>query len=644
MNNKLSRIILAAFVLPILICALSFDAYAGGNNSSDFDVKSSSGMNVEGDVVYAYIQVSNDGDDFGGYVRLVLSQGNSQAFVYENYVAIASGSTENVTIGIPVPESVSLEDYDATVKILDMKGNELYSARQKKLFTMSSSQQIGILTDSSKGMDYIEKAFNNSYGGYYYPGYTGGNEEWESLYMMASELNDGHTLKQMSYLFIDDFDLSTLKEDQIEAIEEWTRLGGVLVIGTGSNLDKCFDAFDPNFTQFELGNKYTYSNFSYYSNSGYISVADLNFKGPYTAICYGELYKMDSGRGAIVVSSFALSDPDVNDSYFGSDLYTNLTSVKNSAGSSSGSSRSLSIYDMRKDYGVMQGRSNFSPTVLRIVIFIYVFLVGPGLYLILKKLKKREQIWIAIPVVSLVFVLLVFLLSRGFDMRSKQFTTVRIANGDSKAEETDYIFGFSADRKDWNITLNDYANAAGPVFFENDYVYNHNQTDDVFRYRTSNNTAGTQLCYSPSGGFDSAFFKTKSENSIGDGTFTAHIELDNSKIVGELKNDTEYDLDYVLLVSYGYYDIIENVKSGENKTINSKSRQRYTDENTIESVARKFYDYGDYEEAKMYMALFFAAHELNNEGSFAVGVCKNNNRVLKGGVSEESFLCVYGVE
>ena len=100
----------------------------------------------------------------------------------------------------------------------------------------------------------------------------------------------------------------------------------------------------------------------------------------------------------------------------------------------------------------------------------------------------------------------------------------------------------------------------------------------------------------------------------------------------------------MLLVSYGYYDIIENVKSGENKTINSKSRQRYTDENTIESVARKFYDYGDYEEAKMYMALFFAAHELNNEGSFAVGVCKNNNRVLKGGVSEESFLCVYGVE
>ena len=56
MNNKLSRIILAAFVLPILICALSFDAYAGGNNSSDFDVKSSSGMNVEGDLNHYAVQ------------------------------------------------------------------------------------------------------------------------------------------------------------------------------------------------------------------------------------------------------------------------------------------------------------------------------------------------------------------------------------------------------------------------------------------------------------------------------------------------------------------------------------------------------------------------------------------------------------
>ncbi|MBP5609110.1 MAG: hypothetical protein J6X66_12710 [Lachnospiraceae bacterium] len=638
MNTKLGRILLATVVLPLMMIVLCFDSYAGGDD--DFDVKSSSGSNAEGDVQYVSLQVTNNGNDFGGYVRLILSDGSYyDSVAYETYVAIASGSTENVEINIPVPEGENLQDYEATVKILDNKGNELYSARQKKLFTIDASQQIGILTDSSSGLDYIEKAFNGYGGGYYY-----GNvqDEWETLYMMPAELTDGFTLRQMSYLFIDDFDLSSLKSDQIEAIQEWTRLGGVLVIGTGSCLDKSFDAFDKDFISLELGNKYTYSSFSYYSNTGYINVADLDLGIEYNAICYGELYKRGIGRGAIVVSSFSLSDKDLNSSYFGSDLYTNLTSIKNSSQSGGSITHGLTRYDLGNDYGVMQGRSGFSPTVLRIVMIIYVALVGPGLYFILKKVDKREMIWLAVPILSLVFVILVFLLSRGFDMRSKQFSTVRIANADGKEEETDYIFGFSSSNKAWNITLNDNVNAAGPLFYENTYSYSNKS--ERYKYMSSRTTAGMQLSYNPKKGFDNAFFKTKAENSTTGGGIKNTIELDNSKIVGEFENGTDYDFDRVLVVCYGFYDILENVKSGDKITINSKSRQRYTDEGTIEDMARKYYNYGDYEEAKLSMALFLAAHELNDRGSFVVGVRKGTDKVIKGNVSEDTFLCVYGVE
>ena len=114
--------------------------------------------------------------------------------------------------------------------------------------------------------------------------------------------------------------------------------------------------------------------------------------------------------------------------------------------------------------------------------------------------------------------------------------------------------------------------------------------------------------------------------------------------MGEFENGTDYDFDRVLVVCYGFYDILENVKSGDKITINSKSRQRYTDEGTIEDMARKYYNYGDYEEAKLSMALFLAAHELNDRGSFVVGVRKGTDKVIKGNVSEETFLCVYGVE
>ena len=640
MKTKLGRILLATVVLPLMVFALCFASYAGGNDEDDdFDVKSSSGVNTKGDVQYVYLQVTNNGKDFGGYVRLLLNGGRySSSYVYESYVSLAAGTTESVDISIPVPEGVNLQDYEATVKILDTKGNELYSARQKNLFTIDSSQQIGILSDSSSGLDYIEKSFNGYGGGYYYGNYS---DEWKTLYMMPAELTDGYTLRQMSYLFIDDFDLSSLKSDQIEAIEEWTRLGGILVIGTGSCLDKCFDVFDDDFISLELGNKYTYSKFSYYSETGYINIADLDTGIEYNAICYGELYKKEIGRGAIVVSTFSLSDQDLNTSYFGSDLYTNLISIKNSSQNGSNISHGLSKYDVGNDYGVMQGRSGFSPTVLRIVIILYVILIGPGIYFILKKSDKREKIWLAVPALSFLFVLLVFFLSRGFDMRSKQFTTVRIANADGKEEETDYIFGFSSSNKDWNIILNDNASAAGPVFYEDSYSYNKSER---FSYMSSKTTAGMQLAYSPKGGFENAFFKTKTDNSTTGGGMKADLKLDNSKIVGEFENGTDYDFDRVLVVCYGFYDILDNVKSGEHITINSKSRQRYTDEGTIEDLARKYYNYEDYEEAKLYMALFFAAHELNDQGSFVVGVRKGTDKVIKGNVAEDGFLCVYGVD
>ena len=122
------------------------------------------------------------------------------------------------------------------------------------------------------------------------------------------------------------------------------------------------------------------------------------------------------------------------------------------------------------------------------------------------------------------------------------------------------------------------------------------------------------------------------------------LELDNSKIVGELENGTDYDFDHVILVCYGYYDMIDNVKSGDKITINSKSRQRYTNETTLEDLAKKYYNYGEYDEARLYMAMFFAAHELNGNGAFVIGVCKDGEKVIKGNVAEDNYLCVYGVE
>ncbi len=62
--------------------------------------------------------------------------------------------------------------------------------------------------------------------------------------------------------------------------------------------------------------------------------------------------------------------------------------------------------------------SNFPPLGMGTVklllglLAVYIFIVGPVLYLVLKKLDKREKGWIAIPALAAVFVAAVFAVSR----------------------------------------------------------------------------------------------------------------------------------------------------------------------------------------------------------------------------------------
>ncbi len=620
---------------------------AGGKgNDKDIDVDDVSATVNESDKsAEVFMDVTNNGDDFGGYVRLVLDNGNSRNHcVYERYVAIASGETETVSIRFPIPESNgTIEECSAMIKVLDSKGKELYSARERGLFDFGASQQFGMLTSAGNGLDYLDKAFDNlgmyGYGYGYYNGNVGSN--WDGLYLMNSELTDGRTLRQMSFLFIDDVKLSSFSDEAIDAIEEWTRMGGILVIGTGAGLDETFDAFNPSFIDAKLASNKPQSTFSYYSINGYVTVADITYGNSYTTTqvgLSGDFRYRNEGRGKIVLLPYSMSDQVLDQSYFADMLISEIMALMNT-GSNGAYSQTLTDYDLGISYGVMQGRSSFSPTGLRIVILIYVILVGPGIYLILKKLNKREKIWIAIPILSLFFIFLVFLVSRGFSMRSRQYTSIRMAPADGKNEETDILMGFSANNKSWTVTLEDDADAAGPLIFPSRYA-----SEDRDAYVCSVTTAGTQLHYLPESGYDSAYFRIKMPNSVKAGGMDADIRMENSKLVGSFENNTDYDFDHVLVVCYGYYDILDDVKKGDSININSKSRQRYNNENEINDLAKRYYDRHEYEEAKLFMSMYFAAHELNENACFIVGVRKGDQKLLKGNIAEERFLCVYSVE
>ena len=622
-------------LLIVITCVTSVLPVHAGDE--DYDVTATGKLTDGGKTANVVVSLTNHGDDFGGYLRLCVTEKynhNENLNAYECYIAVAEEETENVTISFPVIEGMDLENANFELQILNEKKTALQYEKLYHLFDADASSHIGILCDDPSALDYLVN-YNSS--GYGYYSYNNNDPKWESQALMPSELTDEITLNTISMIVIDDYDVSSLKKEEITAIEEWVKEGGILVIGTGENGDETFDAFDPQMMEASLASRQPYDDYSYYANSGYIMFSDINYGSSYVQNMARDARMKTAGRGGIVLAQFALTDPDLDRTYFAGDLFSTTSSffstayVKNYV---------LSEYELERIFGVMQGQAKLNAGLLTAIVVIYVILVGPILYLVLKKFDKREKIWYAVPLMSFVFVLLVFVASRGFSVRNRMFETIRVARADGSGQEADYIFGFSASQKPWTITLDDEMTTAGPIILEDNYL--DNGSDDQYHCLTSRSPKGVQIQYRPTQVFESAYLKSRRANPDEYGTLEYELELKRSGITGTIENDTDYDFDYVLAVCDGYYQLIPDLESGDEYTLSGYGRTSYSNAGDLAAYARNLYDQEDFRSAKLIAALTMAAHELQGEGNFVVGITSSKEKILQGvGNSEESFLCVY---
>ena len=630
--------LLLTFLLIVITCvSAGLPVHAG---DEDYEVTATGKLTDGGKTANVVISLTNHGKDFGGYLRLYVAEKynhNDYLNGYECYIAVAEEETENVTISFPVMEGFDLENASFELQIMNEKKTALQYEKLYHLFDSDAASHIGILCDDPSALDYLT-TYNQIYS--YYSFSNNNSQNWESQPLMGSELTDGITLNTLSMIVVDDFDISSLKKEEITAIEEWVNEGGILVIGTGENGDKTFDAFDPQMMEASLASRLPYDDYSYYANSGYIMFSDINYGASYVQNMARDARMKKAGRGGIVLAQFALTDPDLDRNYFAEDLFNNTSTffstayIKNYV---------FSEYELERVFGVMQGQAKLNAGLLTAIVVIYVILVGPILYLILKKFDKREKIWYAVPALSLAFVFLVFIASRGFSVRSRMFETIRVAKADGSGQEADYIFGFSASQKPWTITLDDEMQTAGPMLLEDDYF--DNAAEGQFHCLTSRSPKGVQIQYRPKQVFESAYFKGKRPNPDEYGNLEYELELKRSGITGKINNDTDYDFDYVLVVCDGYYQIIPDLASGDEYMLSGYGRNAYSNASDMAREARDKYDHEDYRSAKLLAALTMAAHELHGEGTFVVGITSSNEKLLQGvGNNEESFLCIYAAK
>lgn len=606
------------------------------SNKHEFNIEVGSSISANGEYYTVSIDIENPGKDFSGFIRMGTDM-SDYSMGYDVDISIPSGSTKTYTIN--VPSTVSNSQNVVQIQVYDSKDHLVYAERFRSVF--SSQKYVlntGILSDDADALSFMDNGGSKI-------DFNG--EKYSVKLSTLDAKNISTELDSLRVLIINDYDTSTLSKEVIEKIRSWTTNGGVLVLGTGENAEKVFSGFDSTDSD--------YIDLDYQTTSEYedgignnttkyvIAIFDDNFDYIYLTE-YSSI--KSTGNGGIIVFNIDLKDFSKDETIKEQEVYSLYNNVLTYTGSGNNaySYKNPTTYDVENAQGYMEKPAKTGSGILAFLIIIYVALVGPVIYLILKALNKREIIWIAIPALSAVFVLLIFLISLGVRIRGVSLDSVTAINVDAPTKKS-YIFGYAPEPDKWSIETKEPFTCGELCSL---YTYHdESKVDATMKQKTDS----TVLTFFPSKAFDTNCFVLYSDSNISGG-FDFEVDLTDYSTYsgvtgvseGTFTNNSGIDFDYMLFLSPNGSQFEESVENGDvvSVDVTNNNSSYYSSNSILNDFASKPYDNKEYDKSAAIaaMALTVSEIDVNNQELVVVGVRKSKSLTQE---NENSWECYYKI-
>lgn len=601
--------------------------------NKNFTVNTVAGIN--GYAVYdepSLITVTVTGkEDFLGSIRMVPSSEMGDTIIaYEEMISIAKGETKSVSF------TTTLRGGMSKIKISILDKNEKVIYEETDSVTINTSGEgalMGILSDDYSALNYFD-------------GKPAGLDDLEytvnAMELMTESIpTDKKALSVFEYLLIDNYDTAKLSDEQYAAIKGWVENGGVLILGLGANYQNVLHKFSDEFVSGTIGGlkkkevlwDITESDSMETGSELTLEQVDcVEFElngGEEMSICSNDktAYRKQVGAGSVVVYAYDLGmeplvsyeEKEAVATLLLNEFYTEI--------------RGQSYYTV--DYGMqgadiakaMNTASKPSAVLFGIVLGIYVVLVGPVLYLILKKMQKREKIWIAIPLVSFAFTGIVYVLGMMYKVDKPVIDTFSIItlNEETKSEKI-YTNVTCPKAKKYSFLLNE--EYQSPEFNEYDYSYSlfdNNTASKEYDILLKKNTDGNKVVIQNDTNFETSQFilRKNGENDIGTLDTDLHFYIDGFD--GTITNHTKYDLKNVVVVFEGYLYQAGDLKMGEQAQIDREKLVETYMDSTFDSLYDMEKIYRDKElmiryRTDDYMERCYVNKEEYNQGCIWAGI------------------------
>ncbi len=643
MKIKSPIILLSLIVLLAGLFMPYTTVYADGED--EFEVKVNVEEDPDTDCYDVGIEVYNKGKDFTGSVEVTQGHGNYYDQGTSTYLQDASLPQNNTkTVSFQIPEektsySTSSSSLGLTVVIRDSKNRKVYEKSFNNVLTKEGYRMdVALLSDSADKLAFMD---------------CEGDDVWISTGLYSVKLNELKAdnivseLVNNKFLVINNYDTSVLSDEAVKTIESWVNNGGVLIIGTGDSM-KTLSGFSSDFTGIKgsqgqgdgsLSTQIVNDPFQMkvqYLENDYNNSNDFFVSG-YGQIGYTRLY----GNGSVNTLSFNLEDLE-NQQQLNADEQEKKDEVKNIVSQLYDNARGNTNFvmdqpDINLDGNNLRNASHYmeKPANTRMglmipIILVYIVIIGPILYLILKKYNKREKCWIIIPGVALLFTVILFVFSISFSVKGIKLKTITMQAAGSD-NVISLVEGYSANADVWTAKL-DSKYYTG----YNLYSWSASGTKTTFM-KTAD---GLNVSYKPSSVFDEATYAVYGKTNR-TGFFDIGGEPDTTIV-----NNTGQDFDYVIAYDYGAAYVMKDCKNGEKVSVSQHVRV-VNSSSDFSSVMYQEYSNGNYDVASDYAAMQVIYNTVCDSGNVStsapiiIGVRKSENILNCKDGEEVSYTCVY---
>ena len=444
-----------------------------------------------GRYIPATVVVTNTGADFSGSLCLNLYQNNIEYDRVEVPLEVASGASKQVVLPIKLQRKQTVFTFE-----LVENGKVVYAKNAQPSETISPyAMMVGVLSSAPETLNYMTITQDNDE--------LLRGESWKTVPLDADSFpSDAQMMNSFGMVVVNGFDVNTLSDAQKAAFEQWLKDGGIVIVGGGAQAQIDYPWF-AQWTGLDAGElvqaeDITPAIMRYVSMTGE-SVNDgflLNVPSANrAALIAGDLpivYESEAEAGVIYSATFDLGAKPITlwrtvGTMWQRILLTSeptLYSIALSAGRNDSSGTDMyRVQSAINSMNIANEESSVGPTVA-LVVFLA---AGLAAYFVLKKLDRRELLWIVMPVLSVVAAGAIYLMSLNTTLNEPMAATVtHLSSGANQSGANVYVgfAGKDVSRQTLSTPDGDLSIAANSYYYDDsDDVKSYIPTKLRYRYR-----------------------------------------------------------------------------------------------------------------------------------------------------------------